>query len=613
MKIDVVVDFETKPIEEEPERFPPEPVGVSIKVGAKKSVYTRGTPRELGERLRPYWNSRRHRIVMHNGIGFDMAVGAKHCGLPIEPAGGIADTLPLLFLKHPHASTLSLKPSAEKFLGLPNDDQRELRDWIMANVPEAKARPKNWGAHIWRAPFELVKRYAEGDTDKTAALLDLFEPKLDEREREAWEREHRVAPCLIANGLRGVRLDASLVQRDAEVFSLKLAETNDAIRKALRAPSLDIDSHDLGRRIVAMGHPLPVNADGSYSTSKMSLRDSTLPDRVKGLLLYRSALAQALRTFTHPMARQSAATGGIMHTHWNQVRGSNKAGDGGARTGRQSSEPNLQNLPSPEKLEGLYAFLSKAMRVKPERVRDAFPLPTIRRYILPDEGCVIMGRDFSQQELRILAHFEGADLLEMYQKYPDLDLHTFVQEMIAEVTGVKLGRKIVKVLNFCTVYGGGAQAIADQGDLPLSEAQELQRLYFQALPTIRKTMNEAQGSRYVRTIGGRIYEPEAPKIIKGRLRQFNYKLLNYLIQGSAADQTKEAIARWWESRSGDSRFLLSVHDELVFSCDARAVRLEMGHLKAIMESTDVLKFEVPFLSEGYTGPNWADIEEYEDV
>jgi len=600
----IKIDFETRGITDKAWEYPPLPVGVAIQVGKKPPSYHRGTPQYLRKVLLPYWNKRR--MIFHNGVGFDIAVAVKHCKLPMPDPKWIEDTLVQAFLLDPHARTLALKPLAVEVLGEANEDQADLRAWVLANV-QGSTR-KNWGAFICMAPPELVAPYAKGDVRKTGGLWENFSPKIAEQGmQQAYRREMLVAPPLIENGLRGIRVDLDLLDRDEALYSGLLEQTDDKIRRSLKAPALEIDTDALADALERIGGPLPLTPSGERSTSKHAILTHPIPLLLKQRLLYRSALAQAYRTFTRPMWTQAHATEGRIHTLWNQVRGTSKGGAGGARTGRQSSEPNLQNLPSAEKLETLYAFLKD-----PERTK--YPLPNIRRYILPDApGHVIFGRDFNQQELRILAHFEGSDLLEMYQQYPDIDLHKFVQGMIEEITGRLLPRKIIKVLNFCTVYGGGPQAVADQGDIPLSEAQEVQTLYFQALPTIKATAKEAARlgrESFVRTIGGRVYVAEPSRIIKGRLRSFDYKLLNYLIQGSAADQTKEAIARWYEGRSGLARFLMSVHDELVFSCKPRDLRAEMAELKAVMESRTVLKFEVPFLSSGYTGPNWADIEEY---
>jgi len=212
-----------------------------------------------------------------------------------------------------------------------------------------------------------------------------------------------------------------------------------------------------------------------------------------------------------------------------------------------------------------------------------------------EEDWVVFGRDFSQQELRLLAHFEDDVLLQMYRDYPDLDVHAFVGQMIAEVTGIELPRKVVKVLNFCNIYGGGAAAIARQGSMAVEEARKVQTLYFNSLPSIRRLMNEVAGAGSVETLGKRTYRAE-PK--------FEYKLLNHLIQGSAADQTKEALVRW--SRSGSNAlFYMTVHDELVFSCHRDEVDAEMLLLKDAMDRAFAHRLDVPFASDGYVGKTWA--------
>ena len=122
---------------------------------------------------------------------------------------------------------------------------------------------------------------------------------------------------------------------------------------------------------------------------------------------------------------------------------------------------------------------------------------------------------------------------------------------------------------------------------------------------------QARGKRgeAIRTWGGRLYIAEPAKIIDGRWRDFAYKLLNYLIQGSAADQTKESINDWESSRSWEAIFLATVHDEINISAPKEAVR---QHMQDLRNSMDKDRFDVPMRSEGFVGDNWADLEEWDD-
>jgi DNA polymerase I-like protein with 3'-5' exonuclease and polymerase domains len=579
------IDFETEAITGDPLDYPPEPVGVAIKFEDGASVYHRGTPSELRDLLLPLWDED---LLFHNA-SFDVLVAMMHCELPMPRV--IHDTLPLLFLQNPYARTLSLKPSAEALLDLPPDEQADLKAWIVANVPGATAR--NFGAHIARAPYELVKPYAEGDTDRTKALWNA----LQDWRGEAYDREMALLPTLLENELRGIPVAVERLAADAALYQRKLARVDELLHAELGG-SFDIDSNEeLADRIErSTGMALPLTEKGQRRTDKDTLFAAPLGAKAKALLLYRSALAQNLRTFLLPWHHMAEASGSIF-THWNSIRGaSERKQGGGARTGRLSSEPNFQNIPSVEKVGLLYARLAGLLNWTEAAVRQKLSLPSMRSYIVPaGEDWVIFGRDFSQQELRLLAYFEADVLHSMYASYPTLDVHEFVGGLIQEVTGKALPRKTVKVLNFCNVYGGGAAAIARQGDMSEATAREVQALYFNSLPSVKALMREVSSQQSVRTLGQRTYHAE-PK--------FEYRLLNYLIQGSAADQTKEALVRW--SRSGSqAQFYLTVHDELVFSCPAKDVDDEMQLLKEAMDGAFADRLDVPFHSDGYISKTWA--------
>jgi DNA polymerase I-like protein with 3'-5' exonuclease and polymerase domains len=129
------------------------------------------------------------------------------------------------------------------------------------------------------------------------------------------------------------------------------------------------------------------------------------------------------------------------------------------------------------------------------------------------------------------------------------------------------------------------------------------------MPDVRDLMQEVQrrgrSGGYIRTWGGRIYYAEPSKIIEGRLRDFAYKLLNYLIQGSAADQTKQSIIDWNAGRLHSDTFLATVHDEINISVPSEDAARGMSWLKEAMNAP---RLDVPMLSEGFIGPNWADLE-----
>lgn len=599
----IVLDFETKPIE--PGNPYPEPVGVALKVGNAPGYYVRGGARKLREAIRAALAQAKPDapIVMHNGVGFDLGVAAKHLGLRFG-IERVHDTLVLAFLDDPYRR-LALKQLAHQILGMPPEEQNDLKGWILQNVPEAT--PKGWGAFIFKAPPELVEPYAIGDVERTAKLFKRGVKAIKESGMwEAYRREIEATPVLLDNELRGITVDEPKLRADAVFYSRRLEDVDLWIGHRLGVKGLEVDADQvLGTAIERkLKIQLPRTATEKLQTSKDVL--ATLPDdQLRRMLLYRSALAQNLRTFLLPWAQMAREHDGRIFTHWNHVGGTGAWG-GGTKTGRLSSEPNFQNIPSVERVEDLLARLGK-----PLAGFGNWQLPRMRSYVVPPHrDAVIIGRDYSQQELRLLAEFERSDLFDLYRQFPETDIHKFVGDMIKSVTGIELPRKTIKILNFCTIYGGGAPAIAAQGGMDLNEAARVRALYFNALPSIRTTMDETQAegrASGIRTIGGRIYEAQLG-FVDGRPRDFAYRLLNYRIQGSAADQMKECLRQI--SRRADLRacFSLTVHDELTGWAPKSSARRILRDLDEIMVGTaKTFKLSVPFLTEGYMGPNWADV------
>jgi DNA polymerase-1 len=267
----------------------------------------------------------------------------------------------------------------------------------------------------------------------------------------------------------------------------------------------------------------------------------------------------------------------------------------GTRTGRMSCRnPNLQNPPN--EFEGLV-------------IPEGLPTPMImRRYLLPEEGHVWLKRDFSAQEMRIMAHFAEGRLYDAFRLNPATDPHVAVQKMIKDLLGIDMPRKYVKITGFGIMYGRGVPNLSAALGVDQEEGKRVRDAYYAALPEVQQlsydTRNRGKRGQFIRTWGGRVYyrEPDA-------VRDLSYKLLNYLIQGSAADQTKQAMIDWDRQRHPDDTLLAAVHDEINISAPVEDAPAAMRRLRLAMNAD---RFDVPFMSEGYTGPNWGEIESYTD-
>jgi DNA polymerase I len=597
-------DFETEGIDGNPIANPPKPVGVALKWDDKPSEYLAwGHPtgnncsfedgrRTLLDTL--LVDGRCEEWLAHNAA-FEAAINRGHFGNPtLKDPTRFHDTQYLVFLHDPYAFSFGLKQSAERILGTTPDEQDELKAWIVANVPGATK--SNFGAHISKAPGELVGRYACGDVDRTYALFQHLYPKIEAQGMlEAYQREQLLAPILSESSRQGVRVDVERLAADVELYQAAKRDAEGRIFQVLGEFNIDSDQ-DLADRLESAGQvtdwvytaPTKRHPSGQRSTSRKNLR--VKDPSLMHLLAYRGVLTTCLGTFAEPWL----AAGPRLHPQWNQVRG-DRGGTSGARTGRMScTEPNLQNIPND--FENLV-------------VPEGLPPPMqMRAYLLPEEGHVWCKRDFSAQEMRILAHYSEGGLYNAFHADPTTDPHTATRQVIQRAVGIDLDRKKAKGLNFSKIYGQGKAATAATLGVSLEEVVKFVAAYDAAMPEVPKLSRDikqrGRSGDFIRTWGGRVYYSEPhPE------RDLSYKLLNYLCQGSAADQTKQAIVDWYAAKPSGNTLIAAVHDEVNISVPADSVAEGMRILR---EQMDADRFDVPFRSEGFVGANWAGIQKWSD-
>jgi len=617
----VAYDFETEEIKDYPQ-YPPKPVGISIyEKGGTPHYYAWGHPTgnnctedEAIQAISKYWHSAEYELVAWNSP-FDRLICHVHWGLPLSSAAKQHDGLVLAFLLDPHARELGLKPVAEKELGLPPEERDAVKDWLVSNGV-CKDSKRAWGAHISKAPGDLVGKYADGDTLRTLQLFELqYKKVVDSGMLRAYEREMALQPIMLAASIEGIPVSADNLRRDIDMYTKALEQVDTRIFELCGVGPFNINSAaqlaDAIDRVVP-GIVWPLTKTGRRSTSKATMEHvlGSLQGELLALLQYRASVNTCVNTFMKEWLRQATHPegDGKIHCLWHTTR----SDDGGARTGRLSSNPSFMNIPTLKS-----AKFAKCIELWEEHLKDlGIPgLPNVRYYIdTCNDDYAVAKRDFSSQELRVLAHYEDGPLLQAFKADPSLDLHQWACDKIKELTGIVITRKQAKTVAFSILYGSGLAKLAEGLHTDQDAARVIKDAYLDAIPGIAQLSTQlkarAKQGRPIRTWGGRQYYVEPPRFDpeEGRWRSFEYKMLNYLIQGSSADISKDAIIEY-DAKKQHGTFLLMVHDELVIKVHKDHLASEMQILKECMESVPL---DCPLTSEGEVGRNYHELELYND-
>ena len=622
----VTIDFETHKIQSRP-LYPPMPVGVSIKYPGKKAKYyafghlegNNCTWSEAEKALRDAY-AHRDGILFQNGK-FDLDVANVHFGIEIPEWDKIHDTMFLIYLHNPHAKELGLKPAAEELLDMPPEEQEIVGEWLLENQPvpdirinRGKAGDNYFGAYYSWVPGDIVGAYADGDTIRTEALFNKLYGEIAERGMlEAYDRERKLSLILLEMERQGLRVNLDQLRHDVGMYTGWMEKIEAWIIKTIKAPA-DINLNAGQQLIEAMiesGYAdeslMPRTATGKISTNKDALLVGVTDKKLLAVLNYRERLKTCLNTFMKPWLETAELSGGLSYTIWNQTRTPDSVG---TRTGRLSSTPNFQNIP--KEFAPIFDHEKPGAKLPKSPWKDLPSLPKVRCYVVPFENEVLIDRDFSQQEIRILAHFDGGSMTEDYQADPWLDFHDVAKGKLAE-QGLFYDRKPGKNTNFGLIYGMGVGKLAEKNGTTVDEAKELKAAILRLYPGLKEMYADMrlrmQQDLPLRTWGGREYYCEPPKMVNGRLMTFDYKMVNVLVQGSAADCTKEAIIRYHAAKHKDAKIILNVHDQITVSVPKKIMKSEMEVLRECMES---IEFDVKILSEGsISDKNWGDLEDYD--
>jgi DNA polymerase-1 len=555
-------------------------VGISLAVEPGRAAYIpvghvyAGAPAQLARervlhKLKPWLESARHaKLGQH--IKYDRHVFANH---GIALAGIAHDTLLESYVLESHQRH-DMDAQAQRILSIKTISYDEVT-----------------GTGAKRIGFEQVSveraaEYAAEDADITLQLHRAQHPRLaaDDKLNHIYAGiEMPAMHVLYAMERNGVLIDEGLLGELSAEFGAKMLDIERRAHEQAGQP-FNLSSPKQIQEVLFDKQglkPVKKTPGGAPSTDEESLEELALDHPLPKLILEYRGLAKLKSTYTDKLPGMINRATGRVHTSYGQAT---------AVTGRlASSDPNLQNIPI-RTAEG-------------RRIREAFVAPP---------GSMIVSADYSQIELRIMAHISrDANLLKAFAAGEDIHRAT-----AAEIFGVDLAavdgeqRRTAKVINFGLIYGMSAFGLARQLGLERAAAQQYMDRYFQRYPGVaeymRVTREQARERGYVETVfGRRLWLPEIRSSNPARRQGAERAAINAPMQGTAADLIKMAmiaVQRWLEQERLGTKLIMQVHDELVL--EVPQAELERVRAEAARLMTGVAQLAVPLLVEVGAGPNW---------
>ena len=436
--------------------------------------------------------------------------------------------------------------------------------------------------------LDLLCDYAAEDADITFQLKEILEKEIHQNglQQLFYEIEMPLMKVLARMEQNGVRIDSEALRLSSVVLTGEMIELEKQIHE-LAGYEFNVSSPAQVGEILFDRLKLDEKAKktktGQYSTSEDVLEKIRSKHPIIGKILEYRGLRKLLSTYIDALPQLINQSTGKVHTSFNQTV---------ASTGRLSStNPNLQNIP----------------------IRDAQG-KEIRKAFIPDEGCVFLSADYSQIELRIMAHLSGdANMLEAFNSGHDIHTATaakIFKKPIEEVTSDM--RRKAKTANFGIIYGISTFGLADRLSIPRSEAKELIEGYFTTYPDVKRYMDEAiqraKEAGFVETIFGRkrfLADINSQNsIVRGYAER---NAINAPIQGSAADIIKIAMVKIQnrlEKENLHTTMTMQVHDELNFNVPVSEIEIAKKIVVDEMESA--IKLQVPLIADCGVGANWLE-------
>ena len=446
------------------------------------------------------------------------------------------------------------------------------------------------GKGVHQIPFAQVDvaqaaAYAAEDADQTMAVHAVLWPQLqaDDKLRAVYELEMATSEALFRIERNGVLIDAPMLAAQSHELGQRILQLEQDAYAIAGQPFNLASPKQLGEIFFdKLGLPvIKKTATGARSTDEEVLEKLAEDYPLPAKLLEHRSLSKLKGTYTDKLAQLALPRTGRVHTHYAQAV---------AVTGRLSSnEPNLQNIP--------------VRTAEGRRVREAFVAPA---------GSLIASADYSQIELRIMAHLSGDEAL-LHAFSAGLDVH---RATAAEVFGVTVEqvsseqRRYAKVINFGLIYGMSGFGLAKALGIDNTAAKNYIQRYFERYPGVKRYMDDtraqAKAQGYVQTVlGRRLYLPEINSPNGPRRAGAERAAINAPMQGTAADLIKlsmVAVQQALDAQGKQTKVIMQVHDELVFELPEAEVDWVRTEVPRLMAGVAALK--VPLLAEVGVGPNW---------
>jgi DNA polymerase-1 len=555
-------------------------VGISVSIEPGSAAYIpvahdyAGAPAQLSRetvlaKLKPWLENADSKKLGQN-MKYDMHIFANH---GVQLAGVAQDTMLQSYVLESHRNH-SMDSLALRHLDIKTISYDEITGKGAARIPFSQV------------DLELAKDYAAEDADITLQLHQNLYPAIEHDEKLKYVYsaiEMPVMEILFAVERHGVLLDSDALKLQTQELTKRLIQLEKEVHEQAGQP-FNLSSPKQLQEILFVKQGLPVvkkTPGGQPSTDEDVLQRLALDHPLPKLILEYRTLSKLKSTYTDKLPKMVNADTGRVHTNYAQAV---------ANTGRlASNDPNLQNIP--------------VRTTEGRRVREAFIAP---------QGHTIVSADYSQIELRIMAHLsQDEGLLEAFRNGVDVHSHT-ASEIFAIETGEVSSeqRRYAKVINFGLIYGMSAFGLASQLGVERSAAQQYIDRYFARYPGVAEYMQSTRESArergYVETVfGRRLYLAEIRSSNHQRRQAAERAAINAPMQGTAADLIKLsmiAVYDWIAKENLGTRMVMQVHDELVLEVPDTEVDTVRKRIPELM--SDVAKLDVPLVADVGVGPNW---------